>query len=84
MNKRQQILEKVEKIFRNELSDDSLIITMESSAQNTDKWDSINNLMIITSIEEYFKISFPIDVIFNAENIKDLVDYIEENSSVQL
>jgi acyl carrier protein len=82
MNKKKEILVELQQIFRNELEDNDLILDFESSATNTDRWDSINNLMIISSIEEKFKMSFPIDVIFEAENVGDLIDYIEKNSSI--
>lgn len=82
MNKREQILKEFQQIFRNELEDDTVIVDIDSSVDNTDKWDSINNLMIITAIEERYQISFPIDVIFNANNVGDLISFIEKNASI--
>jgi acyl carrier protein len=82
IDKKQKILVELQQIFRNELEDSELILDYESSASNTDGWDSINNLMIISSIEEKFKMSFPIEVIFEAENVGDLIDYIEKKSGI--
>lgn len=75
---RQEILDAIQAIFRNELGDQSIEITESSSANNIEQWDSVNNLIIISSIEEKFNISFPIEIIFSAENVGDLVKYIEQ------
>jgi len=80
MDKKEQILAQVEQIFQKELNDENLQITFESSANTIEQWDSINNLILISAIEEKFNISFPIDVIFSANNVGDLINYIAENT----
>lgn len=79
MDKKELILKQVEQIFRKELNDESLQVTLESSANTIDQWDSINNLVLISAIEERFNISFPIEIIFSANNVGDLINYIAEN-----
>ena len=81
MDKKQQILQQVEQIFRKELNDESLQITFDSSANTVEQWDSINNLVLISAIEEQFNISFSIEVIFSANNVGDLINYIADNTS---
>ena len=82
MGTREEILRKIEEIFKTELEDDSMQITYESSTNNVDEWDSMNNLIIISAIEKEFNISFPLDVIFDAKNVGDLCDYILSQSKV--
>ena len=82
MDKREVILEEVTRIFRKELEDEQLQISFDSSAKTVEKWDSITNLMLITAIEEKFNIVFPVEFIFEAENVGDLCDYILENASI--
>ena len=82
MGTREEILRKIEEIFKTELEDDSMQITYESSTNNVDKWDSMNNLIIISAIEKEFNISFPLDIIFDAKNVGDLCDYILSQSKV--
>jgi acyl carrier protein len=81
MDKKQQILLQLEQIFRTELNDNCLEITFDSSANDVEQWDSINNLVLISAIEEKFNISFPIEVIFSANNVGDLINYIVDNTS---
>ena len=71
-----QILEAITEIFRRELSDPGLNLDYNSSTNTVEKWDSINNLVLISAIEDHFKMSFSVDAIFAAENVGDLCDYI--------
>jgi len=76
MEQRSQILEKIQEIFRTELKDNTLVINDNSSTNNVENWDSMNNLLLISAIESEYSISFPIDIIFSAKNVGDLCDYI--------
>ena len=75
------ILKEVELIFRQELGDEHLVINYDSSPGSVEKWDSINNLSLINAIEEKYNISFPIEVIFKINSVKDICDFIIENKS---
>lgn len=77
---KEEVLSKIEEIFKKELGDNSIKVTYESSPNNIEKWDSMNNLILISAIESEFKISFPLDIIFDAKNIGDLCDYILLNA----
>ena len=82
MQIREEILRKIEEIFKTELGNDSIEITYESSTNNVDSWDSMNNLILISAIEKEFNMSFPLDIIFDAKNVGDLCDYILSQSNV--
>lgn len=43
-----------------------------------DEWDSFNNLMLISKVEEAFKIKFSISELDNADTIKKVIDLIEK------
>ena len=45
-------------------------ITIESSQDNLDKWDSLKHLDLVTTIEEEFDIIFPIEEIGNLVSFK--------------
>ncbi|HEX3934430.1 MAG TPA: acyl carrier protein [Puia sp.] len=82
MEKKEKILQEIAGIFRKELEDQDLDINYGSSANSVEKWDSINNLVLLTAIEEKFNIVFPIEFIFRAEKVGDLCDYILENATI--
>lgn len=79
---RDEVLKEITAIFQRELSEPNLQLDFFSSANSVAKWDSINNLILLTSIEERFKINFSIDFILKAENVGDLCDYVLENASL--
>jgi len=83
MEKKEKILKVLNEIFRKELNNDSLIIDFLSSPKNIEGWDSVTNLLLISSIEEKFNIQFSIDFIFEAENVGDFCGYILTNSTVE-
>ena len=76
-----EVLKEIEILFREELEDNSISLNLNSSADDIEQWNSVNNLMLISAIEEKFKVSFPIEVIFEARNIGDLCKYIIENDN---
>ena len=71
-----EILKKIEFIFQRDLNDEKIELSFSTSANEIEKWDSITNLVLIAAIEEEFQISFPVEVIFEADNIEYLIDYI--------
>ena len=81
MEKRDLAFGRIVDIFRKELEEPELELTFASSAKTVAKWDSINNLILITALEEEFDVDFPIDVILKADNIGDLCDYLVQNST---
>ena len=76
------MLSEIATIFRNEFGQPDLIVHYGSSPKTIEKWDSVNNLVIISAIEERFKIEFSIDSIFKSENVGDLCDYVVSNTLI--
>lgn len=74
---RNEILAKLQKIFRDELDKSSLVLTEESSANNVDGWDSLSHIQLISAIEDEFDISFTSKEIINWINIGDMINSIK-------
>lgn len=74
---RNEILAKLQTIFQEELDDDSLVITEESSANNVDGWDSLSHVQLISAIEDEFDISFTSKEIMNWKNIGEMITSIQ-------
>lgn len=49
----------------------------QSSPSSVDRWDSINNLTIITDLEEKFNVTFSIDDIFEMQTIGEICNKIQ-------
>ena len=82
MDRKNIILKQLTLIFQKELEDENLQLNLESSPKSVERWDSLNNLVLITAIEKEFKLEFSIDAIFELNNVGDIVEYLYKNSSV--
>lgn len=52
-------------------------ITLNSSVENVESWDSLNHLKLIVALEEEYNISIPEDSIFELNSVEDIVKYLE-------
>ncbi|MCT4600347.1 MAG: acyl carrier protein [Marinifilaceae bacterium] len=71
-------LEEITEIFKEELKDDSVELTRESTAADVDGWDSITNTNIVYAIEQKYSIRFKLREILKLKNVGDLVDTINK------
>lgn len=75
---RNDILKRVEEIFRDELEVDDLVLTDETTADDVEEWDSLSHVQLVAAMEEAFGIEFKSREILSWENIGDLIDSIEK------
>lgn len=75
MNK-DEILAKMQGIFRDIFDDESLVITPETTAKDVDGWDSLEQINLISSFEEAFEIEFGIDEIITFKKVGDMIDSV--------
>lgn len=52
-------------------------LSMTYSKEENDKWDSVNTLRMLTSIESEFDIRLDMEKLLKAETIQDIVDLVE-------
>ncbi len=76
---REEILEKVTEIIREEFEDDSLTITEETTAADVNGWESLAHLSLMHEIEIYFKIKFTMGEIQGFKNVGEMVESIQKH-----
>ncbi|MFI5171698.1 MAG: acyl carrier protein [Chitinophagales bacterium] len=74
---RPDILSSVTTIFKKVFKDENLTLKEEHSATDFEKWDSINNMIIISRAEKLFGISIDTAELIEIRNVGDLVTLIE-------
>ena len=72
MNK-DEILLKIQDIFRDVFDDDTLILSENTSQNDIDEWDSLEQINIISTIEDEFDVEFEMDEITEFKNIGNLI-----------
>lgn len=73
-----KIVENVDKIFRNVFDDDDLVITRDTSADDIEDWDSLEQINLLISMEKEFGIKFDIKEVSNLKNVGEMMDLIEK------
>lgn len=71
-----EIINKLTAVFRKVLSNDSLILTDELTANDVDRWDSLSHMIIITEIEKVFSIKFKLKDLNKMRNVGEMIDII--------
>ena len=75
---RNEILKRVEEIFREELEQENLVLTDETTADDVDGWDSLSHVQLVAAMEEAFGIEFKSRDILSWDNVGDLIDSSEK------
>ena len=71
-----EIMEKLQGIFADVFGDENLKITEETSAEDIDAWDSLNNINILAAIQDEFGVIFEIDEIVEMKNVGEIITAI--------
>jgi len=74
---REQIFTKIEAISK-KIFGEGTIITEATSSSDIDKWDSMNHVILISTIEKEFAVTFDIMEIIGITKFGDFIDLIEK------
>lgn len=75
---KEQVLEKIQNVFRNIFDQENLVIGMNTTANDVEGWDSLNHVNLISSVEEEFGVEFTLSEMGGLKNVGDLVDLVFE------
>jgi len=73
----EEILEKLTAIFKDELDNDDLILTNETTAEDIEEWDSLSHIQLIVAIEKAFKIRFTSSEIQSWNNVGEMISSLK-------
>ena len=73
---RDEIMEKVQAIFRDVFDDDTLIITDSTNSSDIEDWDSLEHITLVVSMEKEFSLSFDLKEVNKLANVGEMVDLI--------
>ncbi|MBK7640645.1 MAG: acyl carrier protein [Bacteroidetes bacterium] len=74
----QEILSQVVAIFKEELDNEEIELTMESTAKEVEDWDSLSHIHLMVAIEKHFKIRFTSSEISNFKNVGEMVETVKK------
>ena len=73
---RSEILSTVQDIFREVFDNDKLVINDKTNSADIEDWDSLEQIDLVTSIENKFNFEFDMDEVINFKNVGDMIDVI--------
>ena len=76
--KREEILEKINGIFRDVFEDEKISLTDTTTSADIDCWDSLIHITLIAEIEDCFDIKFPMRKVVSMKNVGEMINTIEE------
>jgi acyl carrier protein len=74
------ILARVQDIFRAELDDDALAVSLNTRQQDLKGWDSLAHIRLVSGMENEFDIQFSLTEIEQISTVKQFVDAIQARS----
>jgi acyl carrier protein len=74
---RSEIYEELTEIFRDIFDDDELVIGDETTADDIEDWDSLEQINLLVAIEKKFNIKIRLGDVSGLENVGRMVDLIE-------
>ena len=73
----QEIFDGVQEIFRTVFDDDSIVLTRETTADDIEDWDSLEQINLLVAIEKKFSIKFKLDDVKNLPNVGAMLDLVK-------
>lgn len=78
---REQVYEKLNKVFRDVFDDDSIIVTDSTTSEDIEDWDSFEHINLVVAVEEEFQFKIPIGKTVTMKNVGEMVDLILQNEN---
>jgi acyl carrier protein len=77
----EEILQRLNPLFRDVLDDPTLVITEQSSGLNVPNWDSLAHINIIAAVQDEFHVKFALGELQDLKNVGELVRLIQEKAA---
>ena len=72
---------RLQQVFRDIFSDDTLVITDQTTAADVTGWDSLAHINLMFTIENEFGIQIPDDRLGSFTTVGELRDYLEQKTA---
>lgn len=68
-----EILNKLQEIFRDIFDSDNLIISEDTTAEDIDEWDSLSQISLVCALEEDFDVKFSLNELQELKSVKNII-----------
>ena len=74
--KREEVFERLNKVFRDIFDDDSIVVTEETTSNDIEDWDSLEHINLVVAVEQEFGMKFNMNEVTTMKNVGEMVDII--------
>ncbi|MBQ7902298.1 MAG: acyl carrier protein [Oscillospiraceae bacterium] len=75
---RADIMAKLNEIFCDVFDDEDIVLTNETTADDIEDWDSLEQINLLVAIEKQFNIKFQLADVADLENVGAMADLVEK------
>lgn len=73
---REEILSRVNKVFREVFDDEEITVTFPTTAADVEGWDSLRHITLIEAVEDEFDMRFKMNEVTGMKDVGEMVDII--------
>ncbi len=73
---REQVMERLTEIFRDVFDDESIVLTVNTSAKDIEDWDSLEHINLIAAVEKAFRMRFTMKEVSGMKNVGEMADIV--------
>lgn len=77
---RDEVFEKLNAVFRNNFDDEDITLADETSSEDIEDWDSLEQINLIVAIQKEFQVKFNIDEVNAMKNVGEMADLIMQKA----
>ena len=74
---RADIMAKLNEIFCDVFDDEDIVLTNETTADDIEDWDSLEQINLLVAIEKQFNIKYQLADVADLENVGAMADLVE-------
>ena len=73
---REEVYEELNGVFQDVFDDESIVVNDETTANDSEDWDSLEHINLIVSVEKKFGVKFNIGEVHSMQKVGDMVTLI--------
>lgn len=78
MLSKDEIIERLDDVFRDVFDDDTLEVDENTTADDIEDWDSIEHITLIGAVEDEFKMRFKMREVSGMKDVGEMIGIIEQ------
>ena len=71
-----EIYERLDRVFREVVDDDTIHVTPKTTADDMEDWDSLEHITLISAVEREFRMKFKMGEISSMKNVGEMASII--------